>query len=497
MKLLTGPKSSAFVQLMNWIFRPLDFLEECVQKYGNNFNLNLMGLPPFTVVSDPQGIEEILSVDAKKFDVGRTNDLAASLLGENSLVLLDGAPHRRQRKLMMPPFHGEKVKSYAETICQITAQVSNRWQEKSTVIAHKSMQDITLETILHVVFGLGEAERASAKSHRCLDARSPHSRASLAPYAALKDTPSDNAGSHRYQQIKPPLIELLDLTGSPLKASVIFLPFLQQDLGNWSPWGRVVRCKAKIYQLLQEEIDERRANSAALGNDVLSLLMSARDEAGEGLSDIELKDQMMTLLVAGHETTATALSWAFYWIHKLPEVKQKLLAELDGCDWDTDPLAIARLPYLTAVCNETLRIYPVAFIAFLRFAKSPIEIMGHQFDSEAMLAPAIYLTHHRPDLYPEPKQFKPERFLDRQYSPYEFLPFGGGNRRCIGYALAMLEMKLVLAKILTNWDLSLKSDRDILPKRRGATIAPDNGVPLVIEGKRYHAQNNLAIASGL
>ena len=186
MKTLNGPKSSSFVQLMNWIFRPLDFLEECDRSYGDIFNLNLMGLPPFTIVSNPQGIQEILSVDAQKFDAGRTNDLARSLLGDNSLVLMDGANHRRQRKLMMPPFHGEKVKSYAQTICQITEKAIAQLQEKQTFVAQKAMQDITLETILHVVFGLSEGER--------------------------------------YQQIKPPLIELLDLTGSPLKASAIFLP---------------------------------------------------------------------------------------------------------------------------------------------------------------------------------------------------------------------------------------------------------------------------------
>jgi cytochrome P450 len=454
---LKSSQSSSFIQLVNWIFRPLDFLEECAKKYGDTFKLNLMGLPPFTVVSHPQGIEEIFSVDAKKFDAGRTNDLAAGLLGDNSLVLLDGATHRRQRKLMMPPFHGEKVKSYAETICQITNKVANSWQEKQTFIAQKAMQDITLETILHVVFGLSEGKR--------------------------------------YQRIKPPLIEFLNLTDSPFKASIIFLPLLQKDLGEWSPWGKVVRCKRKIYDLLQAEIDERRALTKLSGDDVLSLLMSARDEKGEGLSDIELKDQMMTLLVAGHETTATALSWALYWIHKLPEVKQKLLAELDSLDANTDPLTISRLPYLTAVCNETLRIYPVAFIAFLRFAKSPIEVMGHQFDTEELLAPNIYLTHHREDIYPEPKQFKPERFLERQYSPYEFLPFGGGNRRCIGYALALLEMKLVLATVLTNWDLSLKSDRPILPKRRGATIAPNNGVPLTLNGRRSRTKNLVKVSN--
>lgn len=271
---------------------------------------------------------------------------------------------------------------------------------------------------------------------------------------------------------------------------MVFLPFLQQDLGEWSPWGKVLRRKKKIYQLLQEEIDERRANPKPSRNDVLSLMMSAKDEEGEGLQDIELKDQMMTLLVAGHETTATALSWALYWIHKLPQVKQKLLAELDELDSNVDPLTISRLPFLTAVCNETLRIYPVAFVAFLRFAKCPIELMGYQFEAENMVVPAIYLTHHREDLYLEPKKFKPERFLERKYSNYEFLPFGGGNRRCIGYALALLEMKLVLAKILRGWDLSLTSDRQILPRRRGATIAPDNGVPLILKGKRSQIKQN-------
>jgi len=453
MKSVKEIQSSPFIQLINWIFRPLDFLEECDREYGDMFKVNLMGLPSFTVVSNPQAIEEILSVDAKKFDAGRTNSLAANLLGENSLVLLDGLPHRRQRKLMMPPFHGEKVKSYAEIICQITDKVAQQWQSKQTFVAQKAMQDITLETIMHVVFGLSEGDR--------------------------------------YRQIKPPLIEYIDQTDSPLKASVVFVPLFQQDWGEWSPWGKVVRRKRKIYSLLQEEIDERRAEQKS-GNDVLSLMMSAHDESGAGLSDIELKDQMMTLLVAGHETTATALSWALHWVYKLPEVKEKLLAELAGLDINADPLAISRLPYLTAVCNETLRIYPVAIAAFLRCAKSEIAIMGHQFEPEASLAPTIYLTHHREDLYPEPKQFKPERFLERQYTPYEFLPFGGGNRRCIGYALALLEMKLVLAKIVTEWDLSLISDSK--PKRRGATVAPDNGVPLILNGKRSRA-DNMAVAA--
>ena len=446
MKTISGPSSSSFIQLLNWIFRPLDYQEECRKKYGDTFRLNLMGLPPFTVVSDPQGVRDIFTADTQKFDVGRTNGLAGSLLGDNSLVLLDGVEHRRQRKLMMPPFHGEKVRSYAQTIVNIAEQEAREWDKEKPFIAQKAMQRITMETILHVVFGLSQGDR--------------------------------------YQKLKPLLIELLDLTGSPLRASLIFLPFLQQDWGEWSPWGRVESRKRKIYQLLQAEIEDRRANPELLQDDVLSLMMSAEDEGGEGLSDIELKDQMMTLLVAGHETTATALSWALYWIHKLPGVKQKLLAELENSSDRQDLLAISRLPYLNAVCNETLRIYPVAFIAFLRVAKTPVAVMGQKLDPEAMFAPSIYLTHHSEDLYPEAKKFKPERFLERQYSPYEFFPFGGGSRRCIGYALALLEMKLVLAKILTQWDLNLANDLTVLPKRRGATIAPHNGVPLILKGKR-------------
>ena len=453
MKRLASPKLSPAIQLYKWIMHPLDFLEDCAEKYGDTFNLNLFGFPFFTIVSHPQANQEIFNVDAKQFDAGRSNNLIRVLLGDNSLILMDGDRHRRERKLLMPPFHGEKVKSYAQTICDIASTSASKWQTQKTFSAQKAMQDITLETILHVVFGLSEGER--------------------------------------YQQMKPLLAKLLDMVGAPIRASVLFLPILQQDWGAWSPWGQFVRCRQKIYDLLQAEIDERRSQPNSDGNDILSLMLSARDEDGQPMTDAELKDEMITLLTAGHETTATALSWAFYWIEKLPEVKEKLLQELDNLPEHPDPLEVSRLPYLSAVCSETLRIYPVAIITFPRIAKSPVEIMGYQFDKEAMLAPCIYLTHQREDLYPEPKKFKPERFLTRQYTPNEFLPFGGGNRRCIGYVLALLEMKLVLATILTNYELTLASDRPVVPRRRGGTVAPHNGVPIILKGKRSRPQRSI------
>jgi unspecific monooxygenase len=246
--------------------------------------------------------------------------------------------------------------------------------------------------------------------------------------------------------------------------------------------------KQQIYDLLQAEITERRVQAELTGDDVLTLMMSARDDQGEPMTDAELLDELMTLLVAGHETTATALAWAFYWIHQLPQVREKLLDELESLGDNLDPIAISRLPYLSAVCSETLRIYPVVPFAFLRVSNSPVEIMGQEFDANTMLAPCIYLTHHREDLYPQPNQFKPERFIERQFSPYEYLPFGGGNRRCIGFALALLEMKLVLATILPSFQLALADAKPVKPQRRGLTIAPAGGVHMVLLSSRQRQE---------
>lgn len=198
------------------------------------------------------------------------------------------------------------------------------------------------------------------------------------------------------------------------------------------------------------------------------------------MTDAELKDELMTMLVAGHETTASVLTWALYWIHKLPEVKAKLLAELEELE-ETDCMAAANLPYLTAIASETLRIYPIAPIISPRIANQKVTIKDHAFPSDTFLSPSIYSLHHREDLYPEPKQFRPERFLERQFSSSEFMPFGGGNRRCLGYALAKLEINLVLATILKHHSLKLADEQPVIPRRRGVLVAASSGVPLVLK----------------
>jgi unspecific monooxygenase len=276
---------------------------------------------------------------------------------------------------------------------------------------------------------------------------------------------------------------------------IIVFPAMQQDLGSWSPWGKLMSQLHQIDDLIYAEITDRKAQPDSSRTDILSLMMSARDEQGQPMTDVELRDELMTLLIAGHETTAIALAWAFYWIHHLPEVREKLLQELDALGDNPDPSAIVRLPYLNAVCQETLRLYPVAMLALNRVVKSPLQIAGYQFEPGTLLVPCIYLTHHREDLYPNPKQFKPERFLERQFTPYEYLPFGGGNRACIGMAFAQFEMKLVLATVLSNWQLELADSTAVKPVRKGALLGPAQGVRMVVKGRRPENQRILQTSS--
>lgn len=439
-------QTSRFIQRLQWVFNPLQLMETSAKTHGDFFTLRLTTEQPIVFISNPEAIQEIFTTPSEHFDAGRGNKLIKPLVGENSLLLLDGAPHQRQRRLLTPPFHGERMKAYGQIITDMTKQVISNWQIGEPFSVRDSMQEISLRVILQAVFGLSEGERLT-----------------------------------RLQKLTA---SLLDLSGSPLRSAVTFFPALQVDLGAWSPWGIFLRRREEIYQLLYTEIQERRDNFDASRSDILSLMMSARDENGEAMTDVELRDELMTLLFAGHETTASALTWALYWIHHLPKVRETLLTELNSLGKNADFNEIFRLPYLTAVCQETLRFYPIAMITLPRMVKIPTKIMGHEFEPGVLLAPCIYLTHRRPDLYPEPDQFKPERFLERQYSQYEYIPFGGGNRTCIGMAFAMFEMKLVLATVMSHLDLTLVDNIAVKPIRRGVTLAPSGGKWLVSTGKR-------------
>ncbi|MEY3401732.1 MAG: hypothetical protein RLZZ86_1347, partial [Cyanobacteriota bacterium] len=307
-------------------------------------------------------------------------------------------------------------------------------------------QDITLQVMMEAVFGIYEGERA--------------------------------------EKLKHFLCEILEQGSTPWRVIFLYFPKLKETFGISEIWKRQMKKQEQADQLIYQEIRERRENFDPDRTDILNLLMSAQDENGQVMTDVELRDELMTLLVAGHETTATAISWAFYWIHKLPEVREKLLAELDTLGEDYDSNTVFKLPYLTAVCNETLRIYPVGMLTFPRRVKTPISLCGYQLEPGTIVVGSIYLAHHREDIYPEHDKFRPERFLERQFSPYEFLPFGGGARRCIGLAFAQMEMKLILAKVLKTWSMKLVSTHEITPQRRGLVTGPSSPINLEIQNIR-------------
>ncbi|MDZ8184794.1 MAG: cytochrome P450 [Nostoc sp. ChiSLP02] len=453
-----GPQISRWLRMFKFITQPVKYVDDFAKIYGDTFSIKSnRSNNAIVYFSKPEALEQIFTADLSSFEVGRGNSELIFLLGDRSFILSDGEPHQRQRQLLAPPFHGERMRAYGEDIRQITRQVTQKWQMGKPFKIRESMQEITLRVILRVVFGLEEGER--------------------------------------FEELRRSLSNLLEFISSPLMSSTFFFRFMQKDFGTWSPWGWILQEKEKIDRFIYTLLRERRAESHQNRQDILSLMMAARYDDGQGMSDRELHDQLMTLLVAGHETTASALIWAFYWIDYLPEVREKLLRELETVDGNSDLSTIAKLPYLTAVCQETLRIYPIAMNAFLRITKNPIEITGYKLPPGTLIIPSIYLAHHREEVYPQSKQFKPERFLERQYSPYEYLPFGGGNRRCIGMAFAQYEMKIVLATVLAEFQLSLVNKRPVHPVRRGLTVAAPAGMKMIAKPQVKRA--NTIAASNL
>jgi cytochrome P450 len=445
MATIPTPSTPEFLQLANWIFRPLDYMETGQRKFGDLFRAR-GSLFDWVFVSHPDDLKYMLTHDTKEFSApGDVNLILKPLLGEHSVIMLSGHEHQNRRKLIMPPFHGERLKVYGELIRNLTRETMAELTPGSAFKARDITQKISMRVILQAVFGLHAGER--------------------------------------YEKLDQLLKTRLDMAGSPLASTLIFIPILRTDLGPWSPGGKINAFQQEIDDLLFAEIRERRANPAPERTDILSLMLLARDEEGNGMTDQELRDELMTLLVAGHETTATAMAWALYWTHRHPEIKATLLQEIED-QADADPVSLTRLPYLNAVCCETLRIYPVGMLTFARRVEQPVKLRDYALEPGEIVVGSIYLLHHREDLYPSPNEYRPERFLERQYSAFEFMPFGAGMRRCVGAALAMYEMKIVLGTLLPEFDLALADNAPLVPERRGITLGMKGGVGMVYQGKR-------------
>jgi cytochrome P450 len=434
-----GPSTLPIIQGLRFAYRPAAFLEDCARRFGETFLLRMPVGVPFVMFSNPSAIREIFTAGDDDLRAGEANQVLRPLLGDHSLLSLDGPRHTRERRLMLPPFHGERMLAYGAAMQDVTERAVGRWPLGRPFPVQPEMQAITLEVILRTVFGVTDDETL--------------------------------------QPLRAKLRRLLDRVVNP----IWLLPVLQKDLGRFSPGGWFARLKREIDGLLYREFARRRAAGPG-GDDVLSMLITARDEDGHPMTDAELRDEMVTLLAAGHDTTATALSWAFHQLLERPDVLDELRAELAGVarDGAVPPAAIPRLEYLDATVKETLRLRPVV-PEVGRHLSRPMRIGGWDLPAGVAAAPAIYLTHRRPDVWPDPERFHPARFVGLRPSPYEFLPFGGGTRRCLGMAFALHELKVVLATVLSRVELRPAPGYRMRMVRRAITLAPSEGMPLVVE----------------
>jgi cytochrome P450 len=440
MALPAGPPLPALIQTLLWIFRPIEYMETCRAKYGDIFTLRFTGLGVshrIVFIADPSGVRAIFGGDPEVLRAGAANVALAVLLGEHSLLLLDGREHLRQRKLMLPPFHGERMRSYESTMREITLDHIHRWPRERPFPILPEMQSITLEVILRTVFGFDDA--------------------------TLRD------------EMRGLLQRMLSLGSGT--ARVALVAFARHELGGRSPWARFMAARRDVDAALHAQIQRRRASEPEKHDDVLSMLLTARDEEDRPLSDEELRDELITLLVAGHETTATALAWAFDLLLHHPQEMDALLSSLDTGEGR----------YVDAVIKETLRIRPVVPIV-ARYLGEPFSVMGHEIPARTVVAPCIYLTQRDPEVYPDANRFRPQRFLGGAPDPYAWLPFGGGVRRCLGASFAQFEMRVVLRTILSELQLRAAGSEFEQTTRRAVTLVPRGGVRVSLLGNRHTVQ---------
>jgi cytochrome P450 len=426
-----GPRLPAPVQTARLIVRPVGFLEDCRRRYGDTFTARVLRAGTMVFVSDPGSLKRLFAADRQNTIAPGRNVVLRPVLGGGSLLLLEGEEHLRRRKLMVPPFHGERMRAYERVMTEATEREVAAWPLGEPFRLHASMQAITLEVILRAVFGVEDDRRRT--------------------------------------ELRQNLVGILSTTGSPLAIGLTV-----ESLRRLPSHRRVARMLADTDHLLFAEIAERRADpDLASREDILSLLVAARFEDGSRMEDRELRDQLMTLLLAGHETTATALAWAFDLLFRATDKLRRLREEVDE-----DSHA-----YLDAVIEETLRVRPVVpFVG--RQLRVGAELGGYRLPVGTVVMPAIYLTHTRPDLYPDPYAFRPERFLESGTETYSWIPFGGGTRRCIGGAFAQFEMRVVLATILRRADLRPGAEEPQRMVRRNVTLSPREGTPAVLAARR-------------
>ncbi len=436
-----GPKATIRHTLL-FVRDPYEFFDAQYRRYGDPCTLwTRQG--PLVITGDPELARAVFTLPPEAVEPWGT-ELLGAFLGPRSVIMSGGERHRRDRKLLTPPFNGARMRAYGKIIVEATREETRGWGAGWEGSVQSITTAVSLDVIVRAVFGIDQAgrrERAAAIVKRDVEAMVP---------------------------------------------SILFLPPLRHTFLGLGPWSRFTRARSDLDALLYGEIAAKR-EPAARGEDILSLIVAARYDDGSAMSDSEVRDQLITLLAAGHETTATALAWALFWTHKDPAIAADLRAELAPLGPDPEPEAIVGLPLLDAVCLETLRLHPIVSDVARRL-RAPMRLGRYELPVRAGVGVTTRTLHANARLYPDPDAFVARRFLGAKPSPFGYAPFGGGSRRCLGAAFAMYEMKLVLATLLASFDLELL-DRNAAPVRRNITMGPRGGVRMRVAGRRQARSN--------
>ena len=429
-----GP-SSAFLTTLRYSIDPVSLYRTLARDYGDGHTVHMpMLLGDVVGAISPQSAQDILTADAASFDIFSPESLAM-VFRPRSVVMLSGQEHARERKLLMPPFSPRQVlANYAGTMQETALAYAAEVADGRPFVMQELAQRVLLRVVVRDVFGVtegAELDELELRIRELFEASSP---------------------------------------------ALIFFPPLRHRFGGVGPYATWERADRRLTRLIHDLIARRRAEPRGDRVDVLSLMLSARYPDGSAPSDEVLHDELMALFFAGHAATATSIAWVFYWAHRHPEVLHKLRDELAALPWDAEPARYTELPYLDAVCNETLRIYPPVADLY-RKLRVPLRIGGRTVPAGTGVAVLVTCIHARPELFPEPLRFRPERFAERRYSPFEFLPYGAGARRCLGASFAHQALQVVVATILRRWELALVR-REQKAVRQGVGVGPKHGVPM-------------------
>jgi cytochrome P450 len=438
-----GPRTSAIWQLLRYSYSPLPFLEQCGRRYGDTFLVRWAGYGKFVMLAAPEAVRDVFRGDAHALHSGEGNEFLIPSVGPTSVLVLDDEPHARQRRILLPPLKGERMRSFFDAMQAATLDAVRAWPLGRRIRMLEPMQQITLRVILQAVAGLmagPERDDLEGKIQQLLaQGRSRHT------------------------------LILLKVVPMRLLQKVHWLPLFRQ----------MHALNTSLYSLLESR---RRLPASERGEDILADLLVAAHDDGSPLSDQEIRDALMTLIMAGHDTTAIALAWALEQIVPRPDVVGRITDELRSTTGGPPPRAehLPRLEYLDASIRESLRLRTILPFV-VRLTKQPFVAGGREYPPGIVLCPCNHLVHRRPDLYPEPEKFRPERFLERKYAGNEWFPFGGGNRTCLGMAFALYEMKVVLSTLFTQLTLVRPTGSRSRPVRRGVSLAPDDGVQMVVK----------------